>query len=503
MKRTLIVLCAPGGLGVAEGLLRWLGGQQLGELRLNPGDLPPAWEPAVTVFVVDSPDLGGAELLLRAVGDLHVADHPLCLLVPDLGTYRFDALAPPLAVFSERNALAWSDEPRILQTARLHLGLDPPALRRDVLLSYARKDGAAVCDAIKRHLEAHNYRVFRDTDAIAGGELVQREIDAAIERLDFVLYLESRAAGESRWVEHELHTARRLQVPIARVRRRAPAQQRHGALRRGPRGRPVGARSGAARHRRAPRRVHEPPAPGRPGDDMSRDDLAGLAGPTLLFSASVPRELADTSLADRAQDLIVHVVGGVLRAGGRVVFGGHPTITPQVHHLLSAWRLPPSAVRLHQLRCFADEAPWQTFDRAVFPDISLHGAATPWAAKTLAERSAELGELRDAMAAAADAAFFVGGQLPEHSLGGAPGLADEFARFRAAHPKGPVFLSSLLRGYTAAVLIPDARAGRLDLCTPLSPPEQRVLEETDSLEVLAGLTLAGLRRAARVAPARA
>ena len=218
MLRKILVLCAPQGLDVARAVGTWFDREQLGPVEINPATSPPPWEPGVAAFVVASDDLAADVDLVTACTGLHRADFPLCLLVPDLGAYRFDALPTALPMFGERNALAWDDHTRILQTARTHLGLAPPALRRSVLLSYAREDGRDACARIKEHLEANNYRVFHDLEAIVGGERVQATIDEYIEELDFMLYLESAAAGASPWVEHELHTARRLRVPVARVR---------------------------------------------------------------------------------------------------------------------------------------------------------------------------------------------------------------------------------------------------------------------------------------------
>ena len=64
----------------------------------------------------------------------------------------------------------------------------------------------------------------------------------------------------------------------------------------------------------------------QPASLIVRPDLKGLP---VMLSASVPDELAGKP---RAQDLVTAAMlltHQILSANGRVVFGGHPSITPR------------------------------------------------------------------------------------------------------------------------------------------------------------------------------
>src|SRR5687767_4551221 len=74
----------------------------------------------------------------------------------------------------------------------------------------------------------------------------------------------------------------------------------------------------------------------RGGGVMATADTRSLS---VFLSASVPDELSGTSRAQDFFDFLVVVAGGVLSAGGRLIFGGHPSVTPLLHRVVEAMRL--------------------------------------------------------------------------------------------------------------------------------------------------------------------
>jgi len=166
----------------------------------------------------------------------------------------------------------------------------------------------------------------------------------------------------------------------------------------------------------------------------------------VLLSASVPDEIARTPEAQRVYELVAALVRALFDQGARLVFGGHPTITPLVHRLARERSAPP-AIELFQLERFRPQAPPEASDAAVFGQVH-------WVGDPAADLTADLASLRDPMVQLAAAAIFVGGKTT--GFGGAkPGIRDEYERFRAQHPNAPVYLIGAAGGETAR-LIEDA-----------------------------------------------
>ena len=200
----------------------------------------------------------------------------------------------------------------------------------------------------------------------------------------------------------------------------------------------------------------------------------------LFVSAAVPRELEGTDRARDAQALMVSLVIGLSGSGGELVFGGHPTITPLVRRLVEHGQIESERVHLYLPRFF-DEAADHERDRAAFVHRHPIGAGHPPNDPRFAE---DLAAMRDAMAKRSNAALFVGGQTSV-SLGNKPGLRDEWERFRAAHPRGPAFVTALLDGYAAESLIPDLLDGRIHDHAELSTARcGRLCESMDVDEVV-------------------
>jgi hypothetical protein len=168
----------------------------------------------------------------------------------------------------------------------------------------------------------------------------------------------------------------------------------------------------------------------------------------VLLSASVPDQVAGTPEAQRIYDLVAAIVAALFDSGCRLVFGGHPTITPLVHHLARTRGEPRPLIDLFQLARFRDQAPSETADGAVFPRVHWVGAPG-------LDIGADLANLREPMVDLARAAIFIGGKTTGFQ-GGKPGIRDEFERFRARHPDAPVYLVGGTGGETAR-LVEDAK----------------------------------------------
>jgi hypothetical protein len=60
-----------------------------------------------------------------------------------------------------------------------------------------------------------------------------------------------------------------------------------------------------------------------------------LKGMPVLLSASMPEEIADSPKAQDLYTAIALLTHEVVAAGGRIVFGGHPSITPLVREAVN------------------------------------------------------------------------------------------------------------------------------------------------------------------------
>lgn len=171
------------------------------------------------------------------------------------------------------------------------------------------------------------------------------------------------------------------------------------------------------------------------------------SGLPVLLSASVPDEIARTPEAQGVYELVAAIVRALFDLDVPLVFGGHPTITPLVHRLAREREVAAPPIELFQLERFRADAPPETFDVAVFPQVH-------WLGDPSADTAADLANLRSPMIALARAAIFVGGKTTGFS-GAKPGIRDEFERFRASQPDAPVYLVGAAGGETAR-LIEDA-----------------------------------------------
>jgi len=205
----------------------------------------------------------------------------------------------------------------------------------------------------------------------------------------------------------------------------------------------------------------------------------------VLLSASLPDETADSQRVQDLYTVIALLTHAVVAAGGRIVFGGHPSIAPLVRETVN--RLEKGGVvDLYQLRRFQEAAPEAIHDDGVFSEIHWIEADD--------DIDAELGRMRDRMAEAARAAIFAGGKTAGH-YGKTPGIRDEYQRFTAKHPEGPVYLVGLLGGETLK-LIEEMAAGKVKACNGLSEKEREVIHHSTSIDLVTSLILGDLTRKA-------
>ncbi len=214
--------------------------------------------------------------------------------------------------------------------------------------------------------------------------------------------------------------------------------------------------------------------------------MIDLKNMPVMLSASMPDELADSP---RAQDLYTAIAlftHEVISAGGRIVFGGHPTITPLVGEAVKKLG-KTKVVDLYQLRRFEDSAPAEIFDNEMFSTIN-------WIEGEDDDIDLELARMRDRMAEEAHAAVFVGGRTALNE-GTVPGIRDEYRRFVARNPDGPVYLMGLMDGETRN-LIRELEDGKEMPRNGLSEKERRVVHHSTSIDLVVSLIVADLARKA-------
>jgi len=208
-----------------------------------------------------------------------------------------------------------------------------------------------------------------------------------------------------------------------------------------------------------------------------------LNGMAVMFSASIPTELAQTG---RAQDLYTAIVlftNRIAAYGGRIVFGGHPTITPLMRQ--AAVKLnSKNIVDLYQLKRFKNLAPKEIWDADVFYKINWFGDESDPIEDNL---DSELGEMRDAMAAASEAAIFIGGRITE-SLSTLKGIRDEYQRFMAKHPQGPVYLTGFMDGETGNIIRELKKKNEKEE-NGLSDAERNLVYHSHSIDLIVSLIM--------------
>jgi hypothetical protein len=197
----------------------------------------------------------------------------------------------------------------------------------------------------------------------------------------------------------------------------------------------------------------------------------------VLLSASIPDEIVGTPEAQRLYDFVATIVRAVFASRARLVFGGHPTITPLVHRLAKDQPGGPPPIVLHQLERFRDQAPPESADTSVFGTVH-------WEGDPAADIAADLECLREAMTQRAKAAIFVGGKTTGFH-GARPGIREEYEQFRARHPQAPVYLVGAPGGETARILSDAAGADWEQ--NGLGDEARRMVHSSDDPQIVAAL----------------
>ncbi len=213
---------------------------------------------------------------------------------------------------------------------------------------------------------------------------------------------------------------------------------------------------------------------------MGQRQLAGLR---VMLSGSLPDELLCTPRADDLTNLMVVLVGGVLAAGGRLVFGGHPTLTALVHRVARKGVFR-GQIELFQPAEFAAGALSQVHDSEVF-------GAVHWVEG--ADLEEQLQAMRQLMAARSQAAVFVGGKLAATSLTKKPGVRAEYECFTDTSPKGPAYLLGLLDGECRNMIHELEQRGGTEP-NHLGESERHALHHSHDVDLIAALILADLQR---------
>jgi hypothetical protein len=203
----------------------------------------------------------------------------------------------------------------------------------------------------------------------------------------------------------------------------------------------------------------------------------------VMLSASMPDELVGTPRAQLMFSFIVLFTQAVVEAGGKIVFGGHPGISPLVHEAVRKMN-KNDAVKIFQLSRFKDKAPKEIWDKKAFDSIN-------WIGDGKAKIEDDLAMLRDSMASVSKAAVFIGGKTQNENFSGKiPGIRDEYNRFLVHNPESPVYLIGLMRGETLN-LVKEKNRAKTD---SLSDKERRIIHNSDSIELIISLIIEDIAR---------
>jgi len=209
------------------------------------------------------------------------------------------------------------------------------------------------------------------------------------------------------------------------------------------------------------------------------------AGLRVMLSAGLPDELKGTPRAQRLYDVLVVLSRALAAAGARLVFGGHPTITPVIDQAVSALVVGRDFTRLYQAAYFRAQVLQEVLDPTRFPDVH-------WIGDPAAGYQASLTAMRQAMVEDARAAILIGGRSARSGTP-VPGLREEHKLFLKVHPEGPVYLLGLLDG-EARRMIGEVERGGLREPNGLTAGERHVVHHSDLIELVAPLIIRDLGR---------
>ncbi len=215
-----------------------------------------------------------------------------------------------------------------------------------------------------------------------------------------------------------------------------------------------------------------------------------LKGIKVFLSASFPDELINTPQAQDLYSAIVVLVKKILKEGGGLICGGHPSITPLIHQAAISMNIEIELVEIYQLNHFRSRAPKQIKDETVF-DVHWVGTQD----KSNFDINNELGNMREQMCSLAQAAIFVGGKKI-NSLTKTKGIREEYEYFLNKHPKGPVYLLGFLEGETFNIIEEIKKKGVKEL-NGLSNKENDLIHNSENIDLITGIIASDISKKLR------
>lgn len=212
-----------------------------------------------------------------------------------------------------------------------------------------------------------------------------------------------------------------------------------------------------------------------------------LQGISVFLSASIPANLRQSTKSQEIFPAVKYLAEIILKQGGKIIFGGHPTITPLVRLAAKSIHDVEGRLQLHQLRRFRSTMPEEAKDETVFSKIQWSGDESG-----KADIAEELSEMRELMVIQSQAAIFIGGKT-EQSFGNKPGIRDEYERFLKHHPQGPVYLLGLLEGETEKIIKELAQKQNREP-NGLIDPEQDCIHHETLIELIAPIIVSDIAK---------
>jgi hypothetical protein len=146
-------------------------------------------------------------------------------------------------------------------------------------------------------------------------------------------------------------------------------------------------------------------------------------------------------------------------------------------HILSLVCAPLAGCGAH-----SHQAPEEIWDEESFREIQWIGSE-----QGEAPIESDLGEMRDAMCGASQAAVFIGGKTTGYS-GSKPGIRDEYERFLKRNPGGPVYLLDVMNGETGRI-IHELEQQEKHEPNGLSDKERHVVHHERNIDLIAPIVV--------------
>lgn len=183
--------------GLVADAFRELGLEGVAELDVR-ADLPNVAPAVVLVDWREGDDPAPAEALAAQASAQGV------LLIPIVD--HIDEMPPDLpAALGELNAVGWDHGAGLLPLVRACLReLGVHERQRKVFISHRRTDAAVLALDLHDRLRRTGWVPFVDRLGIDEGQAVQAKINECLDDMAFLILIESPAAHESRWIDHEV-----------------------------------------------------------------------------------------------------------------------------------------------------------------------------------------------------------------------------------------------------------------------------------------------------------